>query len=44
MLGVSLPVSAAGVGLFTIGTVSRRMSPHGQAMRELDGPARTPKG
>ncbi|MGW0789530.1 hypothetical protein ACWD04_15040 [Streptomyces sp. NPDC002911] len=36
LLGLSLPVSTAGVGLFTIGTVSRRMSSHSQAMRELD--------
>ncbi|MER5550935.1 hypothetical protein ABT001_04490 [Streptomyces sp. NPDC002793] len=39
VLGVSLPVSIVGVGLFTIGTVTRRMSSHSQAMRELDGPA-----
>ncbi|MFJ8884166.1 hypothetical protein ACIRJR_12240 [Streptomyces sp. NPDC102402] len=36
VLGLSLPVSVAGVALFTIGTVTRRMSSHGQAMRELD--------
>ncbi|MFB8024849.1 MULTISPECIES: hypothetical protein [unclassified Streptomyces] len=36
VLGVSVPVSVTGVALFTIGTVSRRMSSHGQAMRELD--------
>lgn len=36
VLGLSIPVSIAGVGLFTIGTVTRRMSAHGQAMRELD--------
>ena len=39
VLGVSLPVSVVGMGLFTIGTVTRRMSAHGEAMRELDGPA-----
>ncbi|MEV0008495.1 hypothetical protein [Streptomyces sp. NPDC047973] len=37
VLGLSLPVSLAGVALFTVGTVSRRMSGHSQAMRELDG-------
>ncbi|MEU8704975.1 hypothetical protein [Streptomyces sp. NPDC048565] len=36
VLGASVPVSVAGGSLFTIGTVSRRMSAHGQAMRELD--------
>ncbi|MFI2782633.1 hypothetical protein [Streptomyces sp. ALB3] len=44
VLGLSLPVSITGMGLFTIGTVSRRMSAHSEAMRELDGPARTPRG
>jgi hypothetical protein len=36
VLGLSVPVSVVGVALFTIGTVSRRMSAHGEAMRELD--------
>ncbi|MET9808864.1 hypothetical protein [Streptomyces halstedii] len=36
VLGLSVPLSAAGMGLFTAGSVSRRMSAHGQAMRELD--------
>ncbi|MFD4371843.1 hypothetical protein [Streptomyces sp. NPDC058486] len=36
VLGLSIPVSVAGVALFTTGTVSRRMSAHAQAMRELD--------
>ncbi|MGW7268423.1 hypothetical protein [Streptomyces sp. NPDC054842] len=36
VLGLSVPVSVVGVGLFTAGTVSRRMSAHGEAMRELD--------
>ncbi|GEC07568.1 hypothetical protein SSP24_52230 [Streptomyces spinoverrucosus] len=36
VLGLSVPVSSAGVALFTTGTVSRRMSAHAEAMRELD--------
>ncbi|MEV6202694.1 hypothetical protein AB0M64_22345 [Streptomyces sp. NPDC051771] len=36
VLGLSIPVSVAGVGLYTTGAVSRRMSAHSQAMRELD--------
>ncbi|MBV7698827.1 hypothetical protein [Streptomyces sp. TRM70350] len=36
VLGLSVPVSSAGVALLTIGTVSRRMSAHAEAMRELD--------
>ncbi|MDI9889466.1 hypothetical protein QMZ92_35495 [Streptomyces sp. HNM0645] len=36
VLGLSVPVSVAGVGLFTSGSVSRRMSAHAEAMRELD--------
>ncbi|WP_129262661.1 hypothetical protein [Streptomyces sp. M3] len=36
VLGASIPVSVVGGVLFTIGTVSRRMSTHGQAIRELD--------
>ncbi|MFD3648082.1 hypothetical protein ACFWUT_02025 [Streptomyces cyaneofuscatus] len=32
-----MPVSLAGTALFTTGLVSRRMSAHGQAMRDLDG-------
>jgi hypothetical protein len=41
VLGLSLPVSITGVALFTTGTVSRRMSAHAEAMRELDGIAAT---
>lgn len=36
ILGLSLPVSLVGTALFTTGAVSRRMSGHSQAMRELD--------
>ncbi|MER7700357.1 hypothetical protein [Streptomyces sp. NPDC096095] len=36
ILGLSLPVSLVGTALFTTGHVSRRMSGHTQAMRELD--------
>ncbi|AVH61110.1 MULTISPECIES: hypothetical protein [Streptomyces] len=36
LLGLSVPVSAAGVALFTSGSVSIRMSAHSEAMRELD--------
>ncbi|MFI2367601.1 hypothetical protein [Streptomyces sp. NPDC018833] len=36
VLGLSLPVTAAGVALFTSGSVTRRMSAHAEAMRELD--------
>ncbi|MFC8260746.1 hypothetical protein ACFUNF_24825 [Streptomyces sp. NPDC057291] len=36
VLGLSVPVSVAGVALFTSGSVSRRMSAHAEAMRELD--------
>ncbi|MFF2728091.1 hypothetical protein ACFVS9_09310 [Streptomyces sp. NPDC058008] len=36
VLGASIPVSVVGGSLFTIGTVTRRMSAHGEAMRELD--------
>ncbi|WP_274029875.1 hypothetical protein [Streptomyces sp. MMBL 11-1] len=36
VLGLSLPVSLVGTALFTTGHVSRRMSGHSQAMRELD--------
>ncbi|MFJ6851907.1 hypothetical protein ACIQM3_15460 [Streptomyces sp. NPDC091271] len=43
VLGASVPVSVAGGSLFTIGTVSRRMSAHGQAIRELDKMTNTPK-
>ncbi|MFE9010312.1 hypothetical protein [Streptomyces cyaneofuscatus] len=31
-----MPVSLVGTALFTTGLVSRRMSAHGQAMRDLD--------
>ncbi|MBO7935223.1 hypothetical protein [Streptomyces antibioticus] len=36
VLGLSIPVSVVGVALFTTGTLSRRMSAHAEAMRELD--------
>ncbi|TPQ18418.1 hypothetical protein [Streptomyces sporangiiformans] len=36
VLGLSVPVSVAGVALFTSGSLSRRMSAHAEAMRELD--------
>jgi hypothetical protein len=36
VLGLSVPVSVAGVALFTSGSVSSRMSAHAEAMRELD--------
>ncbi|MET7286812.1 hypothetical protein [Streptomyces sp. NPDC005573] len=36
VLGLSVPVSAAGAALLTTGVVSRRMSAHAEAMRELD--------
>ncbi|MFH9612002.1 hypothetical protein [Streptomyces sp. NPDC017448] len=36
VLGLSLPVALAGTALVTTGSVSRRMSAHAQAMRELD--------
>ncbi|MEU6088687.1 hypothetical protein ABZ865_18010 [Streptomyces sp. NPDC047085] len=36
VLGLSIPASTAGVALFTTGTLSRRMSAHAEAMRELD--------
>ncbi|KOG28661.1 hypothetical protein [Streptomyces resistomycificus] len=36
VLGLSVPVSVVGVALFTTGTLSRRMSAHAEAMRELD--------
>lgn len=36
LLGLSMPVSMAGVALFTSGSASRRMSAHSEAMRELD--------
>lgn len=36
LLGLSVPVSVAGGVVLTVGLVSRRMSAHGQAMRELD--------
>ncbi|MBT2365806.1 hypothetical protein J7E88_10920 [Streptomyces sp. ISL-10] len=43
VLGLSLPVTAAGVALFTSGSVARRMSAHAEAMRELDKLADAPK-
>ncbi|MEU8676191.1 hypothetical protein [Streptomyces sp. NPDC048560] len=36
VLGLSVPVSLVGVALFTTGSLSRRMSAHSEAMRELD--------
>lgn len=36
VLALSVPVSVAGAVLFTSGSVSRRMSAHAEAMRELD--------
>ncbi|MGQ4729887.1 MULTISPECIES: hypothetical protein [Streptomyces] len=36
VLGLSVPVALVGTALFTTGSVSRRMSGHAQAMRELD--------
>jgi hypothetical protein len=36
VLALSIPVSVAGAILFTSGTLSRRMSAHAEAMRELD--------
>ncbi|MFF1359170.1 hypothetical protein [Streptomyces sp. NPDC058297] len=36
VLGLSVPVSVAGVALFTSGSLSIRMSAHAEAMRELD--------
>ncbi|WP_097883450.1 hypothetical protein [Streptomyces sp. st140] len=36
VLGLSIPVALVGTALFTTGSVTRRMSSHAQAMRELD--------
>ncbi|WYB30226.1 hypothetical protein V6574_09610 [Streptomyces sp. SM1P] len=36
VLGLSIPVSLVGTALVTTGSVTRRMSSHAQAMRELD--------
>ncbi|MGW1296043.1 hypothetical protein [Streptomyces sp. NPDC002533] len=36
VLGLSIPVALVGTALVTTGSVSRRMSAHAQAMRELD--------
>ncbi|MBD3545657.1 MULTISPECIES: hypothetical protein [Streptomyces] len=36
VLGLSVPVALVGTALVTAGSVSRRMSGHAQAMRELD--------
>lgn len=36
VLLLSVPVSIVGTALFTTGLVCRRMSAHGQAMRDLD--------
>jgi hypothetical protein len=43
LLGLSLPASMVGVALFTSGSVSRRMSAHSEAMRELDKYTDAPK-
>ncbi|MEK8142901.1 hypothetical protein NKH18_14195 [Streptomyces sp. M10(2022)] len=43
VLGLSMPISLIGVAVFTNGSVSRRMSAHSQAMRELDKIAGTPE-
>ncbi|MET8172190.1 hypothetical protein [Streptomyces clavifer] len=43
VLGTSVPVSVAGGTLFAMGTVSRRISSYGRAIRELDKPADRPK-
>ncbi|MFJ8855584.1 hypothetical protein [Streptomyces sp. NPDC102437] len=43
VLALSLPVSIIGVALHTSGSVSRRMSAHSEAMRELDRLTGTPK-
>lgn len=42
VLGLSIPPTAAGAVLFTIGSLSRRMSAHAEAMRELDSLAERP--
>ncbi|MFF2858833.1 hypothetical protein ACFVSX_02950 [Streptomyces rubiginosohelvolus] len=36
VLGLSIPVALVGTALVTTGSVTRRMSSHAQAMRELD--------
>ncbi|WP_418961176.1 hypothetical protein [Streptomyces tritici] len=36
VLALSVPATAAGVALFTIGSVTRSMSAHAEALRELD--------
>ncbi|MFE7138289.1 hypothetical protein ACFVAG_11115 [Streptomyces sp. NPDC057644] len=36
VLGLSIPVALVGTALVTTGSVSRRLSGHSQAMRELD--------
>ncbi|MFE9907760.1 hypothetical protein [Streptomyces clavifer] len=43
VLGMSVPVPVAGGTLFAMGTVSRRISSYGRAIRELDKPADRPK-
>ncbi|MDF6021356.1 hypothetical protein [Streptomyces sp. JH34] len=43
VLGMSVPLSVAGGTLFAIGTVTRRISSYGQAIRELDKLADRPK-
>ncbi|MFJ2569731.1 hypothetical protein ACIOYT_04805 [Streptomyces halstedii] len=40
LLGASVPVAVAGVGIFAVGTVSHRMSAHAHGLRELDKLAR----
>ncbi|MFF8288840.1 hypothetical protein ACF068_06340 [Streptomyces sp. NPDC016309] len=42
VLGLSVPVAVAGAVMFTVGSVSGRMSAHAEAMRVLDGPAGRP--
>ncbi|MGI5484679.1 hypothetical protein [Streptomyces lavendofoliae] len=42
VLGLSVPVSVAGAVVFTIGSVSGRMSAHSEAMRVLDEPTGLP--
>ncbi|NYV76211.1 hypothetical protein HW445_18110, partial [Streptomyces sp. UH6] len=36
VLGLSVPASVVGAALVTHGSLSRRMSAHAEAMRELD--------
>ncbi|MFP3986072.1 hypothetical protein U9R90_00910 [Streptomyces sp. E11-3] len=43
VLALSVPMSAAGVALFTSGTVARQMSAHAEVMRDLDKLTDAPK-